>query len=436
MEFVTECAAALPDEAQEDARADAAREVEALEQHKKQGGSGGGSTVDHIDIGVAASVTVNYSYTDENGHTQSAGSDVISGTVKSVESAVIRFSDGRDDYDVGSGNWSRQEDSYTVDGKTVSIQELHKRITPCDYTEISSVTIVVNVQVTGEEAPRRITATFGADAIAHARNTECPGRSGMDFLVKGTDSSVLTQEVTSEEGRITVRKLITGATAEELNPGFAIELVRLAEQDGGEDSVVSTLALGDAALGQDGAYEWTYDVSAAGTYAIREVNGAIAGKVLTATSDSASVEFARSATGELKEGKYEITVSYLVAGTSGRSATLDMTNAYAQAAPAQGTLVIKKHFENNVVPDGLEGVLFNIYDSGDALVASAVATPTGSGNMWSAELKLAPGTYTVSEAAADAYGYALSGVQFANNGGGRNRLALSRDARASTPPQA
>ena len=92
---------------------------------------------------------------------------------------------------------------------------------------------MVNVQVTGEEAPRRITATFGADAIAHARNTECPGRSGMDFLVKGTDSSVLTQEVTSEEGRITVRKLITGATAEELNPGFAIELVRLAEQDGG-----------------------------------------------------------------------------------------------------------------------------------------------------------------------------------------------------------
>ena len=108
---------------------------------------------------------------------------------------------------------------------------------------------MVNVQVTGEEAPRRITATFGADAIAHARNTECPGRSGMDFLVKGTDSSVLTQEVTSEEGRITVRKLITGATAEELDPGFAIELVRLAEQDGGEDSVVATLALGDAALG-------------------------------------------------------------------------------------------------------------------------------------------------------------------------------------------
>ena len=88
------------------------------------------------------------------------------------------------------------------------------------------------------------------------------------------------------------------------------------------------------------------------------------------------------------------------------------------------------------MPDGLEGVLFNIYDSGDALVASAVAKPTGSGNMWSAELKLAPGTYTVSEAAADAYGYALSGVQFANNGGGRNRIALSRDARASTPPQA
>ena len=30
VEYVTECAAALPDEAQEDARADAAREVEAL----------------------------------------------------------------------------------------------------------------------------------------------------------------------------------------------------------------------------------------------------------------------------------------------------------------------------------------------------------------------------------------------------------------------
>ena len=131
-------------------------------------------------------------------------------------------------------------------------------------------------------------------------------------------------------------------------------------------------------------------MSAAGTYAIREVNGEIAGKVLTATSDSASVEFVRSATGELKDDRYEITVSYLVAGTSGRTATLDMTNAYAQAAPAQGTLVIKKHFENNVVPDGLEGVLFNIYDSGDALVASAVAKPTGSGNMWSAEVKLAP----------------------------------------------